>query len=130
MNANRCRRKRACDCPPNHPGPCGYAGGYISPTSKKRKLVPFEDQTPDGEGDPDEALVAAFDRAARRLAEQRQQMAHEGGQRTGMTCPAWADLGENDQEMAVLEARNWLFAARRAGLLNNATQRVAQEAWR
>jgi hypothetical protein len=47
-----------------------------------------------------------------RLAEARQQIAHEG-----VIAPTWAELTDYEREMATLEARSWLRAAARAGLL-------------
>jgi hypothetical protein len=46
-----------------------------------------------------------------RLAEARQQLAHEGA-----LLPAWAELSEAEREDAAIEARNWLRAAIRAGI--------------
>ena len=47
-----------------------------------------------------------------RLAEARQNIAREG---TG--CPPWLELTSREQEVSILEARNWLRAAVRAGLI-------------
>jgi hypothetical protein len=47
-----------------------------------------------------------------RLAEARQGVAHDG-----TFDPAWAQLTDYDREMTALEARNWLRAAVRAGLI-------------
>lgn len=46
------------------------------------------------------------------LAQSRQRIA----ERTGY-IPPWDELGEDDQETAVLEARNWLRAAVECGLI-------------
>ena len=46
-----------------------------------------------------------------RLAEARQDIAHESGY-----IPAWAELAEGDREISALEARNWLRAAVRCGI--------------
>jgi hypothetical protein len=48
-----------------------------------------------------------------RLAEARQMIAHEGGPH----LPAWPELTDREREMSALEARNWLRAAVRAGLI-------------
>jgi hypothetical protein len=47
-----------------------------------------------------------------RLAEARQQIAHEGNGN-----PAWQELTEDERGTSELSARNWLRAAQRAGLL-------------
>lgn len=49
-----------------------------------------------------------------RLAQARQRIA----ERTGY-IPGWGELGEEDQETAVLEARNWLRAAVECGLIGS-----------
>jgi hypothetical protein len=46
-----------------------------------------------------------------RLAEARQDLAHESGM-----CPPWADLTEADRERSAMDARYWLTAAIRAGI--------------
>lgn len=46
------------------------------------------------------------------LAQSRQRIA----ERTGY-IPSWDELGEDDQETAALEARNWLRAAVECGLI-------------
>lgn len=48
------------------------------------------------------------------LAQSRQRIA----ERTGY-IPSWDELGEDDQETAVLEARNWLRAAVECGLIGD-----------
>lgn len=53
------------------------------------------------------------DQAAAALAEQRQQIAHEGVP----YMPSWAELSPEEQGQAVREAGHWLTAAERAGLL-------------
>jgi len=50
-----------------------------------------------------------------KLAQARQRIA----ERTGY-IPAWGELGEDDQEKAALEARNWLRAAVECGLIGEA----------
>jgi hypothetical protein len=47
-----------------------------------------------------------------RLAEARQMVAHEGA-----LLPTWAELTDREREMSALDARNWLRAAVRAGLI-------------
>lgn len=47
-----------------------------------------------------------------RLAEARQQIAHEGNGN-----PTWQELTEDERGTSELSARNWLRAAERAGLL-------------
>ena len=47
---------------------------------------------------------------SQRLAEARQQIAHQGG-----SCPTWDELTDHEQEMGVLAARNYLRALTRAG---------------
>ena len=49
---------------------------------------------------------------SQRLAEARQQLAHEG-----RFLPTWQELTDYERTMSELEARNWLRAADRAGLL-------------
>jgi protein subunit release factor B len=49
------------------------------------------------------------------LAQARQRIA----ERTGY-IPGWDELGEEDQEKAALEARNWLRAAAECGLITEA----------
>lgn len=49
---------------------------------------------------------------ARRLAEARQQIAHDG---TGYV-PPWVGLTSQEQATAIAEARNWLRAAKTIGL--------------
>jgi len=46
------------------------------------------------------------------LAAERQQMAHEG-----LYLPTWDELTPTEQEGSLLEARNYLQAAIRAGLV-------------
>ena len=48
------------------------------------------------------------------LAQARQQIA----ERTGY-IPPWDELAEGDQELAILEARNWLRAAILCGLVSD-----------
>ena len=50
-----------------------------------------------------------------RLAQARQRIAECTGY-----IPGWAELGEEDQETAILEARNWLRAAVECGLIGEA----------
>jgi hypothetical protein len=78
--------------------------------------------SPEPEGDgvraqmPGSSVVVTYasqrerDRSLR-LARARQDIADEGG-----TCPTWAELTDGEQEMAALEARNWLRAAVRCGI--------------
>lgn len=47
-----------------------------------------------------------------RLAEARQQIAHEGNRN-----PTWQELTDDERGTSELSARNWLRAAKRAGLL-------------
>src|SRR5262249_52273497 len=47
---------------------------------------------------------------ARQLAEARQLLAHEAGELTGASRPRWEGLTDQEREMAVIEARNWLRA--------------------
>jgi hypothetical protein len=47
-----------------------------------------------------------------RLAEARQQLAHEGS-----FLPTWQELTDDERAMSEVEARNWLRAAARADLL-------------
>jgi hypothetical protein len=49
------------------------------------------------------------------LAQARQRIA----ERTGY-IPGWDELGTEDQETAILEARNWLRAAVECGLIGEA----------
>jgi hypothetical protein len=46
------------------------------------------------------------------LAQSRQRIAERAGY-----IPSWDELGEDDRETAVLEARNWLRAATECGLI-------------
>ena len=48
---------------------------------------------------------------SRRLAEARQQIAHEGA------CPAWDELTDDERNISMVEARNYLRAAKRCGLM-------------
>lgn len=52
------------------------------------------------------------DPRARRLAEHRQRIAHEGIS----YIPAWDDLTQEQREQSVQEAANWLRAAVEAGI--------------
>jgi hypothetical protein len=56
---------------------------------------------------------------ARRLAEARQQLAHEG-----CHLPTWGELTDHERELAMLDARNYLRAARRCGLIAPDTPRA------
>jgi hypothetical protein len=58
------------------------------------------------------ASLAERDRS-RRLAEARQEIAHE----SASFLPPWEELTEAERERSALEARNWLRAAVCAGLI-------------
>jgi hypothetical protein len=66
---------------------------------------------------PDSGVIVTYislterDRSLR-LAEARQMVAHEGA-----LLPTWTALNDYDRERSALEARNWLRAAVRAGLI-------------
>lgn len=51
---------------------------------------------------------------SQRLAEARQQLAHEFGPH----LPGWAELTDEERELSMVEARNWLQAAKRCGLIS------------
>ncbi|MET7933455.1 hypothetical protein [Streptomyces sp. NPDC005322] len=57
-------------------------------------------------------MTTPIDPRARRLAEHRQRIAHEG---TGYV-PAWNDLTQEQRDQSIGEAANWLRAAVEAGL--------------
>lgn len=57
---------------------------------------------------------------SRRLAEARQQLAHEVGY-----LPTWGELTDHEREVAMLDARNYLRAARRCGLIGPDSPRAA-----
>lgn len=60
---------------------------------------------------------------SRRLAEARQQLAHEGSH---YFPPAWRELTDHERGLAMLDARNYLRAARRCGLIAPDTARTPE----
>lgn len=62
---------------------------------------------------------------SRLLAEARQQLASEG---TLSMCPPWAALADDERDVSMVEARNWLRAARRCGLIRPAAEQRAERA--
>jgi hypothetical protein len=56
------------------------------------------------------------------LAEARQQMAHDNP--FNVVCPPWDGLSEQEQHLSLLDARNYLCAALKAGLVPTASSAV------
>jgi hypothetical protein len=79
----------------------------------------LDEETARGDSAPDTGVIITYAdeterEQSRLLAEARQQLASEGT--LGM-CPPWAELTGVERVMATVEARNWLRAARRCGLI-------------